>query len=164
MTTVVPKVNRPLEWTWKFPNDFILVIDTREQQPLFKRPPKGLVIVRDKLDIGDYSIRGFEQQIAVERKRIEELYRCATVEREDFKDKLEVMSSLERKWLFIEGTVDDLFSWQIHTDVHPNIIRGFLASVQIKLNIPVVVGSRTDLQHLMLDLFVKYFNWKRKEK
>ena len=37
-------------------------------------PPKGLTIVRDKLDIGDYSVRGFEREIVIERKSLGDLY------------------------------------------------------------------------------------------
>lgn len=48
-----------------------IVVDTREQRPLnFGRLP----LVRKKLDFGDYSLRGFESRVAVERKSIQDLW------------------------------------------------------------------------------------------
>ena len=42
------------------PDGFVLITDTREQDPLFRKPPKGLLIVRDTLRAGDYSCNAGE--------------------------------------------------------------------------------------------------------
>ena len=56
-----PKAGQIVKFTFDFPKGFIIVIDTREQAPLFIGSlPRGLLIVRDTLDVGDYSVRGFE--------------------------------------------------------------------------------------------------------
>ncbi len=46
--------------------DFRIVIDSREQQPY----TFACEVVKAKLDAGDYSVVGFEQRVAVERKSL----------------------------------------------------------------------------------------------
>ena len=52
--------------------DFIIIIDTSEQDPFFsgRNAPKGILTIRDNLKPhgGDYSLRGFEHEIIIERK------------------------------------------------------------------------------------------------
>ena len=46
--------------------DFTIIIDTREQQPwVFEQ----YVVANKKLDTGDYSIEGYENIFAIERKK-----------------------------------------------------------------------------------------------
>ena len=56
-----------------FPQGFVLVIDTRERNPLCTAV-KGLTVCRDTLKDGDYSIRGFEDRFAVERKQVSDFF------------------------------------------------------------------------------------------
>ena len=51
------------------PPEMIVIVDTREQRPLFNtaRIPKGLTLTSGTLADGDYSIRGFEDKICFER-------------------------------------------------------------------------------------------------
>ena len=67
---------------FKFPQDFVMVVDPREQRPLFTRFPSGLVIKSATLKDGDYSIMGFENKIAFERKGISDLFPYCSTERE----------------------------------------------------------------------------------
>ncbi len=46
--------------------DFRIVIDSREQEPY----TFACEVVKAKLDAGDYSVAGFEQRVAVERKSL----------------------------------------------------------------------------------------------
>jgi len=52
--------------------DFVIIIDTREQLPLtFSIPTE-----RGTLTTGDYSVKGLEDYIAIERKSIDDLVAC----------------------------------------------------------------------------------------
>lgn len=48
-----------------------LVIDTREQKPLSFGQ---LRTIRKKLEFGDYSLQGFENRVAIERKSLQDLW------------------------------------------------------------------------------------------
>jgi ERCC4-type nuclease len=154
---------KPIEFKFEFPEDFILVIDTREQDMLFKHPRKGLTIVRDTLKYGDYSIRGFQDLLAVERKNLSDLFGSIGKGRERFKAELEGLSKYERKWLLIEATEDDVLSWQEFSLLHPNVARGFLTSLEIRYGIGVYYQpDRRKAERWILDRFIRYFNLKRK--
>ena len=66
--------------------DFTIVVDTREQFPLvFDRfAALGVSTVRRKLQTGDYSIDGFERQIVIERKSLNDCVSTLTHGRERF--------------------------------------------------------------------------------
>ena len=57
------------------------IIDTREQQPLDLAPMR---IERGTLPTGDYSIKGLEQFVAIERKSAEDMLGCIGRDRERF--------------------------------------------------------------------------------
>lgn len=63
------------------PSSVVAVIDSREQLPLDLSP---LQVVPGTLATGDYSIRGLEQHIAIERKSLSDLLGCIGQDRERF--------------------------------------------------------------------------------
>ena len=161
ITTRPSRVGHP-EWKWEFPTGFILICDTRENDMLFKRPTKGLVIVRDKLDEGDYSIRGFEKNITVERKNVMDLFQSVGKERDTFKARLGRMAQMEKAFLLIEGSEDEVLSYQPYSNLHPNVVRGFLASLEVKTPIKIhFAETRKGAERYVLDTLLKYYKWKR---
>lgn len=147
---------------YTFPEGFCIVIDTREQDGLFQKLPKGLVVVRDTLKYADYSVRGFENQIAIERKSLPDLWSSLTVEADRFKRELEALADYERKWLLIEALESSYLSFQEGRKIHPNSIRGALVSIEIRLGIPVWQSeSRTAAERWVIDRLCKYYKWKR---
>jgi DNA excision repair protein ERCC-4 len=158
--SVNEKVGTQPKFEVEFPRDFILVVDTREQDALFKVPMKGLVIVRDTIPSGDYSIRGFEDCIAIERKSVNDLYGSVFTESES--SKLIRISLLDRKWLLIEGTQDEVLSWQYFSTIHPNSMRGKLVSIEVRLGIPVhYEPDRHKAERWIVDRLVKFYKTKR---
>ena len=60
-----------------------LLIDTREQKP-FSFERYQVEIERATLPAGDYSLPGFEQCVAIERKELNDLIGCLCTGRERF--------------------------------------------------------------------------------
>lgn len=67
------------------PASVVAIIDSREQLPFDLTP---LQTISGTLDAGDYSVRGLENQIAVERKSLPDLIACCGVERDRFEREL----------------------------------------------------------------------------
>lgn len=65
-----------------------IIVDTREKDP-WKFTNRRAVILPSKLDWGDYSIRGMQSAVAVERKSVEDLFLTMTRGLERFKRELE---------------------------------------------------------------------------
>ncbi len=157
-----PKAGQIVKFTHEFPKGFILVIDSREQLPLFTGSlPKGLVIVRDTLNVGDYSIRGFESQIAVERKTIGDLLGCLGNDRERFKRELEKLKAYEWKAICLEGTEDELLQYHDFSLMNPNSVRQSIVSINIRYGIQFYFSQkRSSIERWILDHLIKFFRVK----
>ena len=157
------RLGRP-KFEWVFPNGFVIVEDTREQNGLFSRkPPKGLTITRRKLDVGDYSILGFENSITIERKNVTDLYMSLGKERDNFSRRIEKMAGMERAYLLVEGNEDDVLSFQPFSQLHPNVVRSSLASIEVKTPVKVHFGfPRREAERWVIDILLRFYKWKRK--
>jgi ERCC4-type nuclease len=154
----------PFTFEFDFPDGMILICDTREQTPLFlPKSPKGLVIVRDTLKYGDYSLKGWEDMISIERKNLDDLWSSVTVDADRFKRELVELSKYERKWILVEGTEAEALRPDLGgRSIHPNSIRGALTSIQVRAGIPIYFGySRSESERWVLDIFSRYYKWKR---
>ncbi len=89
----------------------IIIVDTREQKPYFHTdaPRWGnAVIVKEKLDTGDYSLKGFEGQITVERKSVGDLDNSLKKEYPRFKRELIRMTEIPCRMVLVEGEQQDI--------------------------------------------------------
>ena len=141
------------------PDNFTLLQDTREQRPLFARIPKGLTIQAKTLHHGDYSVKGFENQICFERKS-NDLFAYCSSEREKTVKKMKAFKSFEFVGLIIELRESEIYQFQQHTKVHPEVIRGALLSFQIRYGVHIYYGSRENCARWLLDCAVKFYNVK----
>jgi len=156
----ISKVTPTFDYT--FPEGFILIRDTREQTGLFLRPPKGLIMVRDTLKLGDYSIKGWETTIAIERKNVDDLWTSLTVQADDFKRKMVELSKYERAWLLIDGLESEYLSYREGRRIHPNVIRQAIASIEGRIGVPVHQSeSIASSERWVIDVFVKFYCEKR---
>jgi ERCC4-type nuclease len=146
---------------YKFPQDFVLVIDTREQNPLCTTV-KGLTICRDTLKDGDYSIRGFEDRFTIERKQISDFFSYIGKERRRTIQKLKRLKTFDFTALVIEASLEDLLSPQLYSQVSPEVVRQFLVSVNIRYGLHVYCNrNRGKIEMWLLDRAIKYFKVQR---
>ena len=159
---VKPRTNSSYELKpHKIPDDMVVIIDTREQAPLWlPKPMKDLVIMRGTLTNGDYSIRGYENTFAIERKQ-HDIFSYLTGEREKTKVKLEKLRGYEFKALVIEFEEDELYMPHFFTDISPEVVRQSLVSFEIKYGIHVFYGNRKALERKVLDWMIYYWKFKR---
>lgn len=141
------------------PEGFILLQDTRECRPLFTRIPKGLTVMSKTLSRGDYSILGFESQFCVERKA-GDLYSYCSTEREKTLKKMKEFRKMEFVGLIIEGRESEIYQFQQHTKVHPEVIRGALTSFSIRYGVHIYIGNRDNCIRVLLDWATKFWNVK----
>lgn len=80
--------------------DITGVVDTREQTPLALLIPWE----RGTLAAGDYSVKGLEHRIAVERKSLNDCLMCVGRERERFEACVKRMQAYETRALVIEAS------------------------------------------------------------
>jgi len=120
----------------KIPKGFVILIDTREKQPLFQTKREGLVTISTKLDTGDYSLEGFKDKVCVELKRLSDF--DSFIGRERVKKtipKLQRMKEMDWSALVIEESEHKLFSKRKYGKMTPAHAKGFLAMVDVSFGI-----------------------------
>jgi len=141
------------------PDGFIMIVDTREQLPLFKSKPW---IISHGLNSGDYSIQGFENIITIERKSIPDLLGTLGKGRVRFEKELNRMSEYKWKGLLIEGLENDVYQPNDFSSMHPNSIYHSLAAIETKWGVGVYYAK--DKKHArwwVLSRLVKLYRYLR---
>ena len=157
-----PKPLKP----FKFPDGFILLVDSREQLPLTARSPTGLTIITQALGVGDYSIQGFEKSgYVIERKQISDFYSFIGSERPRTTRKIQQMAEFDFSALIIEASEADVLSGFQMSQVPPEVARGFLTSIRVRYGIHTYMSrSRKDCLRFLLDTATKFYRIKREVK
>lgn len=109
--------------------DCTIVVDTREQDPLFT-PDEKNVIFR-KLSAGDYSVLGLENLIAIERKS-GDLFTSLGTDRKRFMSAVKRMLDLKWKGLLIEMPESRIYTPQSFSSISPSSIYGSLCSLEVR--------------------------------
>jgi ERCC4-type nuclease len=105
-----------------------IVVDTREQKPFVFRKSKTVEgVVRKKLDVGDYSIEGYEDKIAFERKSALDLCGTAGKGHARFKRELERSKKLEYFGIVVECPFSDMQD-ECFEGAHNTKMRGYVVN------------------------------------
>lgn len=135
----------------------VLIEDTREQDGyggLFTQP-----YVRQGLPVGDYSVCGLEDRIALERKSLSDLVSSLTQGRGRFEKEFQKARSLEFFGVVIEGSLNDILQgrYQDHSRAHPNSIFESIMSWSVKYRTPFFFcESRNIAARTVQSLLLKY--------
>jgi len=130
-----------------------VVIDTREQLEYAFSVPS----VRRKLEAGDYSVEGFEDRVAVERKSMADFVSTVIRGRKRFHKELEKLRHYEAACVVVEGNFRDLLEGRYLSDVHPNALAGSIASIIIDFGVPVYFCSDRQAACLFTETYLSRF-------
>ena len=158
---VKPEIRREMPTLGLLPppdEGFWIVVDTREQAPYFEGYPQ--VIVK-KLDVGDYSLKGFEREVAIERKGVNDFLTCVGKERERFQRELERMGGHRLRALVIEGREEDIYTSGF-SQLPAATIRWSLMSFMIRYGLHVILAPRKQAERWVFDMLYYYYTRKRK--
>ncbi len=116
-----------------------VVIDSQEHMGYtFERFPNWFSgTVRKRLKVGDYTILGMEDEVAVERKTVPDLVNSIIQDRKDFIMKCERLSTFRKRCLVIEGTLKEIKTPYEDSQAHPNAVLRSLIAAQERWDIPV---------------------------
>jgi len=119
-------------------SNFIVVIDSREQQPytfqnIKPEPPET---IRRGLKTGDYSISGLENKICIERKSLIDLFGSVGTGRIRLEAEFERMQSFDYAALVIESDLSSIFTNPPgRSKMNPKAVFRTLISWSIKYNV-----------------------------
>ncbi|MHC1632080.1 MAG: DEAD/DEAH box helicase [Methanotrichaceae archaeon] len=114
----------------------LVAVDPRERGMAKRLESLGIGVVLKVLEIGDYVI---SDQIAIERKTAADFVdSLVDPERGLFRQISDLARNYEKPVLILEG--QDLYTRQ----VHPNAIRGALASIAVDFGVPIIPTENED--------------------
>jgi ERCC4-type nuclease len=99
----------------------IILIDQREKQPLHF---PGVETEEAYLETGDYTVEGFEDRFAVERKSIDDLAKSVGSDRTRFEAEIRRAQDMDHFAVVIEGSPADVYSENYYSKIHPNAVMG----------------------------------------
>lgn len=122
------------------PEQVTAVVDTREQYPLDLQP---LQTITGTLATGDYSVRGLEAVVSLERKSLPDLLACIGAERERFDREVQRLLAYPVRALIVEASWSDLEAGNWRSKITPaaalGSVLGWIAS-----GLPVVMAGDHD--------------------
>lgn len=148
---------------------FTILRDTREQKGkgwMFRASANCEGMISKKLDVGDYSIKGLEDIIMVERKTIGDLWGTLGNPNnyERFLKEWNRAKNHRMKYLIIEGTLRDVNAGYKWSKVKPAIIHARLISLQVKHNVHVIFAGRLDIARAYVrKLFDKLYRYRQQD-
>lgn len=105
------------------PGDITAIVDTREQLPYDLAPLK---VERAGLATGDYSVKGLEHLVAIERKSLSDMVGCVGVERERFDAEMQRIMAYPCRALVVEAMWTDIIAGAWRSKVTPQAAQGSL--------------------------------------
>ena len=131
----------------------VILTDTREQRPYTFQAPTGT----GTLQVGDYSIVGLENHIAIERKELNDLIGCLTTGRERFERELHKGKALDYFALVIEANLSDLVNGHYRSRMNPKSAIQSLLAFSVRYRVPIFFcGSREYAQRITESLLLRY--------
>ena len=132
--------------------DYTIVQDSREKLGLFNKS------IIEKLDVGDYSINGYQDRISIERKGMGDLFSTLSSGHARFNREIERSKSLDYFAIIIEGTITDCmlkkFNYSYKTKMKGYVIFSILVTLHLKHKIPFFfTQNRAESKRLIKELF-----------
>ena len=153
------------------PDGFVLLVDTREQIPLFAsggqfkndeiRVENGLVMKGKTLHLGDYSIGGYHKAVGIERKKQSdwESFILSEYKRKTI-PKLCRMRDAVWSALVIEANLGVLYNYPVSPKMTREKVRNQLASIETHYGIHTyITGNRKELEMWVLDRLVRVYKY-----
>jgi|TARA_Y100000296_G_C5178416_1_gene261581 ERCC4-type nuclease len=139
-----------------------IVIDTRENLPLDFRKSKNMQGVEYRaLKTGDYSIVGYEEEIAIERKGISDLFGSLGKGHKKFKKEMERALGFKYFAILVEGSFTVIqnkeFEGAHYTKMRGDVVIKILYTLKFKYGIDVIFcNGRIEASKIIRSIFTAY--------
>ena len=137
----------------------IIICDTREQSPYQFEPEKypDVILESGTLQTADYSLKGFEAKIGIERKSLDDLAGTLTSGRERFQKECERGQGLDYFALVIEASMEDVRRHNYRSRMKPQSLLQSLFAYSIRYGLHVLwCGNRQGGEYTVYSLLQKY--------
>lgn len=138
-------------------SDFTVVSDSREKLPYSFS--SDVSTVEKALETGDYTIEGFEDVFAVERKTLPDFLKSITWDRERFKKEIVRADDMIAFVVVIEAPQKQILEWDYDRDVHPNSVIGTIDNWEKYHTVEFQwAGDRENAEKITHDTLERWYN------
>jgi DNA excision repair protein ERCC-4 len=131
-----------------------ILIDQRERAEL--RFSDAVTTERVLLETGDYSLAGFTDAVAIERKSKADLVACVGPERERFMEQMQRLAGYQVRALVVEASWEELAAGAYRSNMNPKSVTGTLLALVVDRGIPVLlVGSAREAAEAVERMLVR---------
>lgn len=136
----------------------IIITDTREQLPFTFTKWPDVEIQRAALDAGDYSLAGFEDRAAIERKSLDDLVACLMGDNRDrFERELARARRFELFTVVVEAGLQDVARGYYKSQMKPQAALQSVTALFVRYAVPFMFcGSRDGAEYMTHALLSKY--------
>ena len=140
-------------------DELTVIVDTREQRP-YSYPGA----IRGTLTTGDYSVAGFEDRVAVERKSFDDLFNTLGRGRDRFRRECERLSEFDYAAIVIESDVEAILAGHPISKMSPAAVLNTLFKWSIRFGIAVwFTGDRESGQAATYRILQHFVNIARED-
>lgn len=141
-----------------------VIVDSREQAPFaFQHERFGATVEVGALAVGDYSLSGLEDKVAVERKSLPDLVLCLGRERERFERELARGAALEAFAVVVEASWAELAGGQYRSRLNPHAACQSVAAFMGRYRAPFLfAGSRAAAEYVAWSFLRQYLEGAKK--
>jgi DNA excision repair protein ERCC-4 len=134
-----------------------ILIDSREQNP-FTFQGYEVKTQTAPLPVGDYSLPGFEDRAAIERKSLDDLVGCLMgKDRERFERELRKGRFYELFAVVVEAPFSDVSRGRYRSEMKPHSALQSIIAFQVRYRVPFVwAGNRAGAEYITHGLIAKY--------
>ena len=137
-------------------SNFTIVTDSREQRP-YAFP--GAVV--KALPAGDYSVLGYEEDVAVERKSHVDAYSSLGAGRARFQREVERLAGYDFAAIVVECSLPEFLVPPEFSRLHPRAAIGTLLGWSVRYGVPVLfAGDRAHGEAATWNLLEKYVRYR----
>jgi len=118
-----------------------LIQDTREPEPHPWEPYFTAPVIKGTLGTGDFSIRGCEHLIAVERKTLSDLIGCLCTGRDRFERELTRAQAIPHFWVICEGSYQEILNGDYRSQMTPQSAFQSIVALMTRYKIPFLMAG-----------------------
>ena len=140
----------------------IIIADSREKDPYtFGDIPT----VRDKLEVGDYSISGLESCVAIERKNLDDFVATVIRGKDRFHNELVILARMEFAAIVVEASLTDILEKRYAGHVNPLSVIGAAVAIMVEYRVPIMFcGNRQAACHVTRSILKRLYDKRRAPK
>ena len=142
----------------------LIVVDTREQTPFeFRHEKYETTTKQGTLSVGDYSLAGLEDKVAVERKSLPDLVLCLGRERERFEREMMRGAALDAFCVVCEGSWLELARGEYRSQLKPHAACQSVLAFTARHRVPFLfAGGRAAAEYITWGFLRQYLEGARK--